>query len=181
MKKKKIAFLYLDDIHMVYHFIGVVAELLKHSDKYDVEILTYYSEHKELFALCDLLGIDKAIIKPLKTRFYRHIREKLKNRRRPSPMYLMRKHKKLFLTYDALIMTDIKHEGVYDARKGNSPKFIYLGHGAGNREYPFINPVITKFDMILVASEKIIALHKRFFDYANTVFKIIGYPKKNIR
>ena len=46
MKKKKIAFIYFDEIHHIHHFLGSFIELYK-SDKYIVEIITYQgSEHK---------------------------------------------------------------------------------------------------------------------------------------
>lgn len=178
--KKKVAFVYLDDIHMVYHFIGIVAEMNKLSDKYELEILTYKDEHKELFKLCDILDIDRKCVKQLNTRLYRRVKESIVKRRFPNPMYMFKKHKNLLLSYDVLIFTDVKHGQIYDQRKSGIPKFIYIGHGAGNGVYPFELEVITKFDLILVPSEKVLGLHKKYFDYPNTTFNIIGYPKLDI-
>ena len=53
--KKKVAFIYFDDLHHIHHFIGVAAELAK-NDNIRVDIITYSNEHKYLNNLIKLLS-----------------------------------------------------------------------------------------------------------------------------
>ena len=105
--KKKVAFIYFDDLHHILHFIGVAAELSK-NDNIRVDILTYSSEHKYLKHLIELLKADNINLIEVKTYKIRQWIDKIKKRKRPSPLFLTKHNKKIMKSYDFLVFTDFK-------------------------------------------------------------------------
>jgi len=176
---KKIGFVFFEEIHMLHHFIGIASELYKKGE-FEIDIITYKGEHEYLFKLMKLLNMPESIVKQVDTTYVRKISEKIRKRKMPSSKYLFSKNKKYLLNYDALVFTDINQEYLYDRRKNNSPKFIHAPHGAGDRAYPFIHKESTKFDLILAYGQSVIDNHKKYFDYKNTEFNIVGYPKYDV-
>ena len=177
--KAKIAFIFFEEIHMLHHFIGIASELVKTND-YDISIVTYEGEHKYLYSLLKILGLSKNIVYQLPTTFYRRITEKITRRNIPSSKYLFEKNKKKLLSFDALVFSDINQEFLYDLRKDGSPKFIFTHHGAGNGSYPYTSIESTKFDLIFAIGQSAIDSHKKYFNYTNTKFEIIGYSKFDV-
>jgi hypothetical protein len=179
--RKKLGFLFFEEIHHIHHFIGIVSELKK-MDLFDLSIITYKGKHEYLYYLMDLLNIPKDIVKQVPTKLRRRIIEKVSNRKMPSSKYLYAKNKNYLLTnFDALVFTDINQEYLFDRRKNKKPIFIYVGHGpAASKSYPYKFKEITKFDLILNHGPKCIDYHFKYFDYQNTEFKQVGYQKIDV-
>jgi len=183
MAAKKIGIVYFDDIHIIPHFLGPLIAMYNDPDM-EVEILTYEGKHTFLKDLLYQNNIPFTIVKQLPTYTYRKITEKLKKRKIPSPLYLFKKHKNTLLNdYDALIFNDINHEYLYHHKTGNTPKFVLLMHGAGDREYLIgktYEKSIGKFDLITASGNKV----HRFFSKMNlpkqTKVEICGYQKFDI-
>ena len=173
--KKKVAFIYFDDLHHILHFIGVAAELSK-NDNIRVDILTYSSEHKYLKHLIELLKADNINLIEVKTYKIRQWIDKIKKRKRPSPLFLTKHNKKIMKSYDFLVFTDFKT--IY-FNKNNKTKFIYLSHGSGDRAYGYNIPKLEEFDLLLLAGKKIL---NRILNEGlkNKNYKIVGYPKFDI-
>ena len=173
--KKKVAFIYFDDLHHIPHFIGVAAELAK-NDNIRVDIITYSSEHKYLNHLIKLLEAESINLVEVKTYKIRQLIDKVKKRKRPSPLFLTKHNKKLMKSYDILVFTDFKT--VY-FNKDHKTKFVYLNHGSGDGIYGYDIPNLSAFDLLLLAGEKIVnrALNEGL---KNVDYKIVGYPKFDI-
>lgn len=172
---RKVAFIYFDDLHHINHFVGVAAELSKY-ESIQVDILTYPNEHKYLKSLLLLLdGFNINIVEVYPNRI-RRILDKLKKRKRPSPLFLTKHNKKTMSSYDILVFTDFKT--TYFNKKQKT-KFIYLSHGSGDRAYGYNIQKLEAFDLLLLAGKKIVerALKEGLKD-AN--YKIVGYPKFDI-
>lgn len=173
--KKKVAFIYFDDLHHIPHFIGVAAELSK-IDNIRVDILTYSNEHKYLKYLIKLLKADNINLVEVKTYKIRQLIDKIKKRKRPSPLFLTKHNKKIMKSYDILVFTDFKTTYF---KKDNKTKFIYLSHGSGDRAYGYNIPKLEEFDLLLLAGKKIItrSVNEGLKDKN---YKIVGYPKFDI-
>tara|TARA_B110000977_G_scaffold196305_1_gene276417 strand:- start:281 stop:1396 length:1116 start_codon:yes stop_codon:yes gene_type:complete len=172
---KKVAFIYFDDLHHINHFVGVAVKL-SNNENLKVDVLTYKNEHKYLKSLIKLLdGKNLNLVEVYPNRI-RRIIDKLRNRRRPSALFLTKHNKKIMKSYDFLVFTDFKT--TYFSEKDNT-KFIYLSHGSGDRAYGYNIPKLEAFDLLLLAGNKIVerALNEGMMD-AN--YKIVGYPKFDI-
>ena len=75
--KKKVAFVFFDDLHHIHHFIGVAAKLSKY-ENIRVDILTYAGEHTYLKSLIKLLDANKINLIEVHTRKIRQIIDKIK-------------------------------------------------------------------------------------------------------
>ena len=181
MMKKKIAFMYFEEIHMIHHFIGIASELYKMED-YDVDILTHKGSHEYLFSLLRMLDLPSSVVKQLSTKLKRVITEKIKGRERPSTLYLQKKNKNLILSYDALVFTDTNHEYLYNksSKNKNQPKFIFVSHGVGFRNHPFAVKSLTLFDLILPSGISQLNMYKKYHAYTKTNFEICGYSKFDV-
>ena len=173
--KKKVAFIYFDDLHHILHFIGVAAELSK-KENIQVDILTYFSEHLYLKHLIELLNAENINLIEVKTHKIRQWIDKIKKRRRPSPLFLTKHNKKIMKSYDFLVFTDFK---TINFNKDSKTKFIYLSHGSGDRAYGYNIPKLEEFDLLLLAGKKIV---NRLLSEGlkNKHYKIVGYPKFDI-
>lgn len=151
-KKIRIGFLYFEEIHHIPHFIGIAAELSR-KGQYEVDILTYKSDHLYLYQLIELHDAENINVQLLEKPFIRKIIDSITGRKKPSAVYLYRKHKKLFLNYDALVFTEKNHATVYKARgKKKKPYLIIANHGAPGRGYSF-QPSVKLFDLALLCGE----------------------------
>ena len=178
---KKTAFIYFDALHIIHHFLGPVAALIKVPD-IQVDILTDEREHTYLFTLLEMLNIPKSVVKKLPTYNYRKIIEKVKKRKQPSGKYLFEKHKDLLLSYDVLIFNDANHEYLHNKRKFSIPKFVMLMHGAGDREYLIgesFKESVSKFDLITTSGDKVQHFYEKM-KLPATVLEKCGYQKFDV-
>ncbi len=176
--KKKIGFVYFEQIYHIHHFIGIANELSKQSDTI-VDILTYKNEHKYLFKILNLLNAKNINVKQLNTRVDRIVIEKIKKRIIPSSLFLYKKNKKNLLTYDALIFTDLNADYLIKKKGSNLlPKFIFVFHGAGDGSYIF-QEKLNNFDLLLIQGENFKNRLKKN-NILKSSRKIIGYPKFDV-
>lgn len=176
MNKKKIGFVFLDEIHHLHHFISVFAELYK-KDKYDVDIITFEGDNSYLLKLLNLFEISSKVIKPFSTYGYRKILNCIRKRKTPNRLFVFKKNKKNFLKYDMLIFNVPQQGFLLDSKK--VPKLVYLDHGAGDREYAY-NEKLLKFDLVVVAGKKVEDTCRANADFSKTNLKVCGYPKFDV-
>ncbi|TBW28453.1 CDP-glycerol glycerophosphotransferase family protein [Gramella sp. KN1008] len=174
--KKRIGFLYLDEIHHLYHFISVAAELSKTEH---VEILTHPRCHDLLFESIEKLGGKNIIVRRLETKRFRRFTDKLKNRDLPRKGFWIKKHKKYLLeNFDALVFTDYFHHYILNSRKGEYPKLIKSGHGPPGRAYSY-NKDLLDFDAQYLVGQ----FNYDQFEEMNLLGPhpmTVGYPKTDV-
>lgn len=176
-KNHKIAFIFLDEIHHIYHFVSIAVELSKQNT---VHILTYPGKHELLQnALAKLKGTN-VIVEKLQTSLFRAFTDKLKNRKLPRKGFWIKKHQNYILNnFDAVVFSDYYHHYLQKARGNNpKPKLIKLPHGVAGRAYVY-NKELLDFDM-----------HVIFGDYYYEKLKekkllsecsvVVGYPKLDV-
>lgn len=173
--KKKVGFVYFDDIHHIHHFIGVAAELCKNPNVH-VDIITYQANHKYFYSLIKLLDITDISVVKLTTNKYRRIIDLVRANKRPSPLFLTKHNIKTILDYDAVVFTDYISCSIPNKR---NTKFIYLSHGSGDRAYGYNIFKLKMFDLLLLAGNKIVDRIKSIDSTVNN-YKIIGYPKFDV-
>lgn len=176
-KKHKIAFLLLDEIHHLYHFISVAVWLSK---KHEISILTYPDKHKLLYKTLEKLHGENVNVEQLKTLWFRAFTDKLKNRKLPRKGFWLKKNmNNLLENFDAIVFTDYYHRYVVEARKNQPfPKLIKLPHGPPGRAYSY-NKDLLDFDLIFLTGK----LHYKGLkkhDYLPKNYSISGYPKIDI-
>ncbi len=177
----KIGFVYFDDIHIIPHFVGLVAELYN-DPECEVDILTPDIEQAYLYMMLNRLNVPNSVVKKLPTYWYKRIAYKFQKRKKPSNQYIFKKHRKKFLDYDILVFNVFNHTHLR-RKDRNKPKFVFLMHGAGDRDYPFTpeyRPFIEKFDLITTAGPKINDLFARMGKFEHTKFETCGYQKFDI-
>ena len=176
MGKKKVGFIYLDELHHIHHFITPAYELSK-NEEFEVEIITYEADHDYLRRLIDQLGAQKLKIRKLSTTIPRRIIEGITKRRLPSPYYIYKKHSDVFLSFDALVFTDHTANIISEARgKSSHPKLIHVAHGSGDRAYGY-QEAHKLYDLILVAGRKKAERLMVEFEDEDFKIKLCGYPK----
>ena len=177
--KYKIGIIHFDTIHIIPHFVGPVKAFYNDPD-FEVEILTHQGPNDFLYESLAQQALPANLVKTLPTYWHRRIIEKIKKRKIPSPLYLFKKHKnKLLNDYDALIFNDINHEYLYQYRHKNSPKFVLLMHGAGDRDYLIgsaYKESVGKFDLVTTSGQKVTEFFKKM-QLKNTKLEICGYQK----
>lgn len=176
--RKKIGFLYFEEIHHIAHFLGIASELSKLENQ-DIDILTFKSNHEYLHTLINILGAKNVNVIQLSQPISRFIIDKITGRKKPSPVYLYKKHKKLLLSYDALVFTELNQKYVYGYRNDRStPKLIFVNHGPGGRGYTF-QTAIKLFDLILLPGQFYVNRLKS----ENLLIKnhaVVGYSKFDV-
>src|SRR6056297_1391234 len=99
-QEKRIAFLFIDEIHHLYHFLTVAKEL---STDNKVHILTYASPDPLLYKLLDDLNAGNITVEELPTHSFRALTDKLKNRKFPRKGFWIKKNRKYILeNFDAV-------------------------------------------------------------------------------
>lgn len=146
-----IAFIYLDEIHHLYHFISVAVAL---SENHKVYILTYPDSHQFLYDTLQRLGGDKVMVKQLPTQLFRAVTDTLKKRKLPRKGFWLKRNRKYIIqNFDAVILTDYFQKYLLAARKdNNSPKIIKFPHGTPGRGY-WHNEKLKTFDAQLVLGD----------------------------
>lgn len=176
-KKHTVAFLFLDEIHHLYHFVSVAVSL---SEKHNVHILTYPGEHKLLFETLERLNGENVIVEQLKTHWFRAFTDKLKKREMPRKGFWLKKNMNYLLeNFDAVVFTDYYHHYLLKARKNNPfPKLVKLSHGTPGRAYSF-NKDLLDFDFqVLVGKYQRKRLNK--LNYLSEHYAVAGYPKIDV-
>ncbi len=181
-KRNKIAIIFLDEIHHVYHFVSIAVELAKNNE---VHILTHAGEHGFLQDSLALLDNNNVVIEKLPTIAFRALTDKLKGRKLPRKGFWIKKHQDYILeNFDAVLFTDYFHHYLLKARKDlKRPKFIFIEHGPPGREYAY-NKDLLDFDFHLLCG-KFHYEHLKKMGLLLKNHKITGYPKldalKNIK
>jgi hypothetical protein len=179
--KKKIGFIYFDNIHHIPHFFSVFAELYK-LGKYDVKIITYKAAHSYLKSLLDLYEIPYSVIFEAPTYAYRTILNKIRphKRERESMHFLLKYNRNFLFSHDALVFNSAKHYLLKrHQKKNNTTKFLFLDHGAGDRNYIY-NEKITDFDLVAIAGKKVYDMCVSSADFSKTNIKVCGYQKFDV-
>src|SRR5690606_28311312 len=102
--KHKIAIIFLDEIHHVYHFVSVAVELARNNE---VHILTHTGENTFLYDSLKLLNDENVVVEKLPTTVFRTFTDMLKGRKLPRKGFWIKKHQEYILDYfDAVIFTD---------------------------------------------------------------------------
>lgn len=173
----KIAIIFLDEIHHVYHFISVAVELAKNNT---VHILTHPGKHTFLHDTLKKLNGENVIVEKLPTAAFRAITDKLKGRKLPRKGFWIKKHQNYILkNFDAVIFTDYFHQYLLQARGNNpKPKFIKFPHGVAGRAYVY-NKDLQDFDMHVIFGKYYYKQLKK----KNLLSKenvVVGYPKLDV-
>ncbi|MDT0687088.1 CDP-glycerol glycerophosphotransferase family protein [Autumnicola psychrophila] len=144
----KIGFIFLDEIHHIFHFISIATELSKTQK---VSILTYPSNHDLLRRSIKELDGDNITVEELPTSAFRAFTDKIKGRELPRKGFWIKKNKKYILqTFDAVVFTDYFHKYLLRDRKpGKTPKLLKFPHGTPGRAYAF-NKSQLDFDFQLI-------------------------------
>jgi len=165
--KKRLAFLYFEEIHHIPHFIGIASELSGNQD-FKIDILTYELKHEVLFYFLDLLEAKNISVIQLEKPFVRKIIDYITGRKKPSSVFFYKAYKKILLSYDALVFTEKNHKYLFKARKkAQKPFLIFTGHG------PLYLKNLEKLG-ILAKNTEIIGYPKFDlinFNYKKTLFK----------
>jgi len=169
----KFAFIFLDEIHHINHFITVAIELSK---VHEVSILTYPGKHVYLRKSLKKLHGEKIHLKELKTLPFRAFTDTLKNRELPRKGFWMKKNKKYILNnFDAVVFTDYIHHKLLKARENRPfPKFIKFEHGMAGRSYSYKKDLLD-FDLHVIYGE----FYRKQLKKRKLLIKnaVIGYPK----
>ena len=174
MKRKfKIAFLFLDEIHHLYHFVTVAAELAKEQE---VHLLTHPRVSPLLHSSLEYIeGGEKVVVEKLKTSTFREITDRIKGKDLPRKGFWLKKNMKYLLQFDAVIFTDYFHHYLLKSRTIQTPKLIKFPHGAPGRAYIF-NKDQLDFDFQLLSGKfQFEEYQKRNLLGRNPA--VVGYPK----
>ncbi len=172
-ENKKIAFLFLDEIHHIYHFISIAVELSKNNE---VHILTHTGDDSFLQDSLKMLHGEKVIIDKLPTSAFRAFTDKLKGRKLPRKGFWIKKNQEYILNYfDAIIFSDYFHQYFLKARKDRNTRFIFLDHGAPGRAYSYHKDLLDFDFHLLYGKFQYDSLKK--LNILNKNHKITGYPK----
>jgi len=176
-RKHKIAFIFLDEIHHIYHFVSIAVELSKQNE---VHILTYPGKHDLLHKALEKLNGTNVIVEKLQTSLFRAFTDKLKNRKLPRKGFWIKKHQNYILTnFDAVVFSDYYHHYLLRAREENPrPKFVKLFHGPPGRGYSY-NKELLDFDFQILYSQ----FHSEQLKEKKVLVKnwtIAGYPKLDV-
>lgn len=176
MRHFKIAFLFLDEIHHVSHFISVAKALSK---KHQVKILTYKNADRYLYDMAATIQATNVTIEELPTKTFRAFTDKLKKRKRPRKGFWIKKNLDYLLTFDAVVFTDYYHKYLKQVCKNRSaPKLIKFNHGIPGRAYAFredqkdfdLQILVGDFQQQLLNKKAVMAKHSA----------IGGYPKLDV-
>lgn len=172
-KRLKIAIIFLDEIHHVYHFLTVAIEL---AETHEVKILTYPSDHEFLRISLKRLKGDKVEVKELKTFAFRAFTDKLKKRSFPRKSFWMKKNRNYILKeFDAVIFTDFIHHTILKSRRGKFPSLIKFPHGVAGGAYSFKKDLLD-FDLNIAFGD-FFGWQMEKMGVKQGQIAIVGYPK----
>ena len=147
-KKHKIAFLFIDDIHHVNHFVTIAIALTK---KNEVSILTFPAKHDYLFNKLKELKGGNVKVEQLPTQSFRAFTDKLKKRRLPRNNFWVKKNSNyIFENFDAVVFSGFSHRNLLKAKgKNTKPFFIKTPHGISGRDHGYYE-YFSDFDFTLL-------------------------------
>ncbi|MDT0675982.1 CDP-glycerol glycerophosphotransferase family protein [Autumnicola musiva] len=171
--RKRIAFIFLDELHHIYHFISVAVEL---SRNHEVSILTHPAKHELLRNSIAELGGENLKIEELSTYAFRALTDKIKGRDLPRKGFWLKKNKNYIIkNFDAVVFTDYFHKYLLKAKKEGKPKLIKFQHGTPGRAYAF-NKSQLDFDFQLLSGSFLYEQYKNM-GLLGPHPVIVGYPK----
>ncbi len=150
----KVAFLYFDDIHHIFHSVTIARELAKLSGDIHVELLASTHRNEDLLkkiattyegSNISVKRLSPPVSYSLLYRFHRKF---------PRKSQMLKKHRKYLSTFDAIVGTELSTGKLRRYLKDKTPKLILTKHGAGDRSYGYRTD-IKNYDFILIAGEKI--------------------------
>ncbi|SRX55306.1 CDP-glycerol glycerophosphotransferase family protein [Aequorivita sp. CIP111184] len=173
----KIAIIFLDEIHHIYHFTSIAVELSKNNE---VHLLTHPGKQEFLYKTLKNLNGENVIVEKLQTSLFRAFTDKLKNRKLPRKGFWVKKHQNYILNnFDAVIFTDYFHHYLLEARgQRNKPKFIKVPHGLPGRGYSY-NKELLDFDFQLLYGN----FHVEQMEEKKLLSKnwaVAGFPKLDV-
>ncbi|NNK68893.1 MAG: hypothetical protein HKO96_00335 [Flavobacteriaceae bacterium] len=173
-KHIRIAFLYLDEIHHVNHFISIAVELSKLAE---VTVLTHPNCQDYFFESLRAFKPHEVRVEIRKTSAFRAFTDRLKNRVLPRKGFWIKKNLNyIFQNFDAVIFTDYFQRYFLEAR-GNKkmPKLLKIPHGPPGRHYSYREDQ-REFDFQVLLGpfheDQLLKKHLLAEHYA-----VVGYPK----
>lgn len=172
----KIGFLFLDNIHHLYHSAPIAYELSRSYPELHVEMLVSYAPSiahlRELGACypghrCHL----RLLTPPFSYRIAPILRTSF-----PRKSQVLEKNLDYLSTFDAIIDTEFDGLKLKTRFGLASPKYIRLLHGAGERANVFLED-IKRFDYLLLPGPKVRNLLAEKCLLNPGGFAVIGYPK----
>ena len=171
----KIAFIYLEETHHLYHFLSVAVSL---SRKQTTHILTYSNENGLVDRLLALYQDHNVKVMRLDTRPFRKFTDKLKGRTLPRKKFWYEQNATYILnTYDAVVFTDYHHHILHRKRTSSKPYFIKQSHGIMGRKYA-MREDLRDFDFHLFIGD---GMRSKLAENGyHLPHKVLGYPKIDI-
>ena len=151
----KVAFLYFDNIHHVFHSVTIAFALSRTlGPGHTVDLLTITDDCEALLTdFCRRTpDHDCRVVRlatPLSHRLWGQLR-----RRFPRKSRILKKHAAQLAGYDALVGTDYTTGRIRRVLGARTPELIFTSHGAGDRAYGY-REELKAFDLILAAGEKV--------------------------
>lgn len=174
---QKVAFLYLNYTHHVYHSAPIAFTLSQYWPQIQVDLITSHSACGELLEeLARLYPDQNCNTQFLKAPFL-YLLSHGADRAFPRISVILKTYREFIDGYDAIVATDFDaiklktHYGV------NNPKYILTSHGAGDRAYGY-NPLIKHYDYVLLSGQKRKQrLEKSGLITSSNSSVVIGYSK----
>jgi len=177
--KKRIAFLFINGTHHVYHTLPTAIQAaVRYPDSHIILICGSDHNYKMIRAAIPEPIPDNLEIVGVKEPFrFKYLN--YKHKQYPLPKEVFRKSLPILKKVDAIIGTS-HGLGMYAKDCGlSNVKVIYQCHGCGDRAYSF-DPALADFDLILVPN----SLYQRRIaavqGMQKTRIEVVGYPKTDI-
>lgn len=150
----KVAFLYFDDIHHIFHSVTIARELAKLAENVEVVLLASNTNNKELLEkVAATYEGNNLTVKQLQPPLSYSLIYRF-HRKFPRKSQMLKKHRQYLSTFDAIVGTELSTGKLRRYLKEKTPKLILTKHGAGDRSYGYRTD-IKNYDSILVSGEKI--------------------------
>ncbi|MCB1754932.1 MAG: hypothetical protein KDJ38_05395, partial [Gammaproteobacteria bacterium] len=134
----KIAFLYFDDIHHIYHSVSIAIELSRMLGKsHQIVLLSSTADNTRLLEkfcaghqnhYCEVRQLKATLGYRLFYRFHRKF---------PRKSRMLKKHRKLLAGFDAIVGTELSSAKLRRYLGDKTPSLILTKHGAGDRSYGY--------------------------------------------
>jgi hypothetical protein len=177
---KKVAFLFLNGLHQLYHTAMTAMHLGQIYTGADVVCLSCNREHTEVLEeIRSFYPETSARIVSLKQPFrYKYLNYKKKSY--PFVNTMIRKAGSILRGADAVVTTSHGTAAILNKYGIDKPRVIYQYHGCGDRKYGF-DPAFSKIDLMLLPG----TYHRQRLVSAGIVKKnqtsVVGWPKFDYR
>lgn len=170
----KIGFIFIDEIHHIYHFITIAIALAKEKE---VSIITFPAKHIFLRKELNRLGGENVKIEKLSTDFFTNIIEKISKKKIPRASVWMKKNRNYIAeNFDAIVFSDfIHHKFLQQEKIKQIPPIFKLAHGLPGRSRSYKKD-LKDFDYQFLFGP----FHLEEFKKRNLLakdYKMIGFPK----